>query len=240
MCTVTYVPNNKGYFLTSNRDEKNTRSTAIEPKEYCIANNNLIFPKDADANGSWIVLKENGDSLCLLNGAFVNFIAKNTYRKSRGIIVLEIAYSDNLIETFRKIDLDNIAPFTLVIVQNSDLYECRWDATSKHIQELNNTLPYIWSSVTLYDETKREIRQNWFSNFIQNNAFINQEAIFNFHNTTGDGNVENNLVMNREDKYFTVSITSVVVMPEYIQMQYKNLLADKITTAKFKNVFAQI
>ena len=238
MCTVTYVPSTNGYFLTSNRDEKNTRSTALEPKEYALNNIKIIFPKDVDANGTWIVLKENGDSLCLLNGAFENFTAKDNYTKSRGIIVLEIASAENIVNAFETINLVNIAPFTLVIVHSTVLFECRWDGEEKHILQLDNKLPYIWSSVTLYDKSQRKVRKNWFSNFVKVNQFINQNSIINFHKNTGDENVENNLVMNRDNKYFTVSITSIAVNENILQVQYQNLLTDKIYFAKFENEFA--
>ncbi len=53
MCTVTFVPTQNGYILTSSRDEQKARST-IFPKKYSIANKTLIFPKDELSGGTWI------------------------------------------------------------------------------------------------------------------------------------------------------------------------------------------
>ena len=235
MCTVTYIPAESGYFLTSNRDEKSTRSTAISPKIYYHKNTKLIFPKDPDASGTWIVAKENGDSLCLLNGAFTNFIDNGNYKTSRGLIVLDIASSENLKDRFDKIDLDFVAPFTLLICSKIELYECRWDGENKFIFNLDKTKPHIWSSATLYDEVQREKRKNWFNKFVNLNSNFTQEEIICFHKNTGDGNVENDLVMNRDNKYFTVSITSIVVVENNVQMQYQNLITNDKSVVKFSN-----
>jgi Transport and Golgi organisation 2 len=238
MCTVTYMPASNGYFLTSNRDEKSTRSSAIEPKEYTFKNTNIIFPKDPDANGTWIVLKENGDSLCLLNGAFTNFEDKGNYKKSRGLVVVEIASAQKIVEAFRYTDLNGIAPFTLIMVENKLLYECRWDGTLKHLQPLDNLQPHIWSSATLYDAVQTELRKKWFSNFLHSSTNIQQEDIISFHKNTGGDDTETNLVMNRNNKYFTVSVTSIVVQQGEMQMLYQDIISQKNYRVQFANEFA--
>ncbi len=233
MCTVTYVPHQKGYFLTSNRDEKNTRSQALLPEEYAYGVYRLIFPKDKDAGGTWITLKENGDSLCLLNGAFTNFIDNGLYTVSRGKIVLEIAASSNLVESFNNINLTKTAPFTLVIVYKTKLFECRWDGQRKHCKLLDNSKPHIWSSATLYNSIQQEKREKWFEQFLQKNKQPSQNDIIHFHKNTGDGNRENDLVMNRDDQYFTVSISSIAISENEYTMQYEDLIYNDINTTRF-------
>lgn len=239
MCTVTFFPASNGFYLTSNRDEKSTRSSAIAPKEYIYKNSKILFPKDSDANGTWIVLKENGDALCLLNGAFTNFEDTGNYKKSRGIVVLEIATSQNIVDAFRYINLFGIAPFTLIMVENKLLYECRWDGTLKHMLPLNNLKPHIWSSATLYDEAQRAARDKWFLKFINNKTSILQDDIISFHKNAGEGNRNNDLVMNRDNKYFTVSITCIALQQDDLQMQYQNLLTHDTYIAKFANELAE-
>ena len=53
MCTVTFYPNNNEYILTSNRDEVKHRPT-LAPKKYNINNQEITFPKDEVAGGTWI------------------------------------------------------------------------------------------------------------------------------------------------------------------------------------------
>jgi Transport and Golgi organisation 2 len=234
------MPASNGYFLTSNRDEKSTRSIAVEPKEYTFKNTNIIFPKDPDASGTWIVLKENGDSLCLLNGAFTNFEDTKNYKKSRGQVVVEIATAQNIIDAFRYMDLNGIAPFTLILLENKMLCECRWDGALKYMNPLDNLLPHIWSSATLYNEEQTDLRRKWFSKFLQNNTNIQQEDIISFHKNTGDDNEEINLVMNRNNKYLTVSVTSIAVQQDEMKMQYENLLSNNTYQVKFAKEFAEL
>jgi hypothetical protein len=233
MCTVTYIPSSTGYFLTSNRDEKHTRAHAIAPAKYNIGGADLIFPKDADAGGTWIVLKENGDSLCLLNGAFENFEAKESYGISRGKIVLNIAVSTNLIYAFMHIELLQTAPFTLIVVNDKKLFECRWDGEKKYCKALDKTATYIWSSATLYDASQQAKRENWFNTWKKNNSAVTQKEIFHFHKNTGDGNTENDLIMNRDNKYFTVSITGISVNNNDYLMQYNDIIKHDSSSTSF-------
>jgi uncharacterized protein with NRDE domain len=50
---------------------------------------NVIYPKDPKA-GTWYVVDEKGTVLVLLNGANEKHVAGLNYRKSRGLIVLDI------------------------------------------------------------------------------------------------------------------------------------------------------
>lgn len=229
MCTVTFVPFENGYFLASNRDEKYARKVAEPPSENQINNYKLVFPRDTDSHGTWIVLKENGDSLCLLNGAFEPFIENKTFKTSRGKVVLEIASSPNMLLSFLTTPLCNTAPFTLIIVSNLNLFECRWDGSSKFYKLLNSNKAYIWSSVTLYNNHQQHIRNVWFQNWLNETPSIDIEQLNSFHTNTGDGNPSYDLVMNRNDEVCTVSITLIKVEKKLSSMQYVDL--------KRKNVF---
>lgn len=223
MCTVTFVPFENGYFLASNRDEKYSRKIAVPPTEKQIENYRFIFPRDTNSNGTWILLKENGDSLCLLNGAFEQFIENKTFKTSRGKVVLEIAASPNMVHSFLSTPLCNTAPFTLIIVSNLSLFECRWDGMSKFYKLLNSNKAYIWSSVTLYNNNQQNLRSLWFENWLSKNQAINLEQLHSFHKNTGIGNPAVDLVMNRNDEIFTVSITSIKVEQTLSSMQYIDL-----------------
>jgi uncharacterized protein with NRDE domain len=66
-----------------------TRPSAIAPKTI-VNGKNVIYPKDPKAGGTWYVVDENGTVLVLLNGAEEKHTIKLSYRKSRGLIVLDI------------------------------------------------------------------------------------------------------------------------------------------------------
>lgn len=235
MCTVTYVPINDGYFLTSNRDEKYTRSKALFPQQYLVNNVPLLFPRDIDAGGTWITLTENGDALCLLNGAFENYVHTNKYSLSRGQVVLKLATSNATIDSFDEIDLQNAAPFTLIIVNSNNLFECRWDGENKYYKLLDATAPHIWSSATLYNTHQQQKRKMWFNNWVKKNPQPSLYNLFAFHKNTGDGDKENDLIMNRNNKLFTVSITSIAVANNNGLMQYLDVLNNEYTTVTFKS-----
>jgi hypothetical protein len=198
MCTVTFVP---GAYLTSSRDEHINRGKALMPKEY----DGILYPKDPDKNGSWLAAKQNGDVVILLNGAFVKHVVKPAYRKSRGLILLDIIKDIYPEQCFMKIDLSDIAPFTLVIYASGKLYECRWDGDKKHRLLLDNKKAHIWSSVTLYDEAAAAEKERLFH-------LWPKKEIIHFHHQM---KLKNEMIK-------TVSITHMHVTPGNVTMTYNN------------------
>ena len=88
MCTVSFIPlGNNEFYLTSNRDEWNLRPT-LAPVTEIIAGQEVTFPKDETAGGTWIAAGENGRVCCLLNGAFERHERKLPYGLSRGKVIL--------------------------------------------------------------------------------------------------------------------------------------------------------
>jgi Transport and Golgi organisation 2 len=233
MCTVTYIPLKDKIFLTSNRDEKHSRADAIAPQVYTFGSGKIFFPKDAHANGTWIALHENGNAMVLLNGGFKKHEPNYPYRKSRGLIFLEVMDSEWPLEKYRQTNLNNIEPFTLVIYREGELYECRWDGTEKHITAKDIKTPHIWSSVTLYDDETIARRKNWFSGFIQKTPIPSQDDIFHFHHFGGEGDSENDIRMNRDGFLYTVSITGIESNTEKAFIKYIDLKNDQSYTNSF-------
>jgi len=220
MCTVTFIPSKSGIVLTSNRDEKHWRAAAVPPEIYSLSSGRIIFPKDGDAGGSWFAIHENGNAVIFLNGGFVWHKSQPPYRKSRGLILLDLVNNESPPRSFEKIPLDGIEPFTAVIWENQKLLECRWDGRKKYHKELSSDAPHIWSSATLYDEDVVVKRRKWFDEWLHTNPHPTQEEIMHFHQFTGDGDQHNDLMMNRDGKVFTVSVTSAFIHDREIFMQY--------------------
>jgi hypothetical protein len=227
MCTVSFVPVREKFIITSNRDEKITRKNAIRPQPSMYNGQELFYPKDGDAGGTWIVMKENGDAAVLLNGAFLCHTAEPPYRMSRGIILLEIFSTERPSVTFTKIDLSDIEPFTLVLLENNCLYEFRWDGTEKYYRQLSINRSFIWSSSTLYDGFIVKKREHWFASFLNNHPTPTQQDIINFHRFTGDGDKKNDLLMTRDGLYKTVSITSILLTKDRASMKYLDIKNEK-------------
>lgn len=234
MCTVSFIPVRDQVFITSNRDEKLVRKKALSPAVYAAGDHRLIFPRDGDAGGTWIALKDSGDAAVLLNGAFLPHIPKPPYRKSRGQVFLDILHADRPSQYFIKMKLDNIEPFTIVLLENHTLYEFRWDGQDQYGKQLPAHRPHIWSSSTLYDGLMVKKREQWFASFLNNHPVPTQQDIIHFHHFTGDGDNRNDLLMQRDGVYATVSITSMLLTADRGSMKYLDLSDNQITEKKIE------
>lgn len=236
MCTVSFVIHNDKAIITSNRDEKIVRESAIEPKNYLINNKNVIFPKDPKAGGTWFAINEDGVVLVLLNGAAEKHQLKPSYRKSRGLIVLDLISSSSPLLEWKNIDLLDIEPFTLVLYQNEGLYQLRWNEIEKETIVLDASKNHIWSSSTLYSSEIRAKRAEWFCNFIDTKPEITHKELLNFHRYTEESNLENGLVINRNNALKTLSITQTVIHKNKIEILYTDLIANQEFTNSFITV----
>jgi hypothetical protein len=234
MCTVSFIPVNDIFFITSNRDEKLTRKNAIAPGMFIYNGQKLFFPKDVDAGGTWIVMKENGDAAVLLNGAFICHKAEPPYRLSRGIILLDVISSERPSVVFTKMNLQDIEPFTLILLENNCLYEFKWDGTEKYCKQLNVDRPFIWSSATLYDGLVIKKREQWFASFLNSHSTPTQQDILNFHYFTGDGDKHNDLLMMRDRVYTTISITSILLTKDRGCIRYMDIKNDTSSEIKIE------
>jgi hypothetical protein len=219
MCTVTFIPSEHTVFITSNRDEKQWRSVASLPDVHTGKTGRILFPKDGDAGGTWIASHENGNAVVFLNGGFIAHTPKPPYVKSRGLVLLDLIDQADPYKYFLVMQLENIEPFTAIIWKDHQLYECRWDGKVKHLVQLNEALPHIWSSVTLYDPATIVKRNQWFHDWLSKWKTPSQKDILDFHLFSGDGDCHNDLLMDR-GQVFTVSVTSMAISDDRVQMHY--------------------
>ena len=233
MCTVTFIPatNGNGFILTSNRDERVYRPCS-PPEIYEEKGMLTAYPKDAKAGGSWIAANNKGRICCLLNGAFEPHQKEAHHTSSRGKVLTKLTTSEKTASSlFEEMDLSHVEPFTIITLdQTSDEISCFneiiWDGKQKHIRKLNEKQTYIWSSVTLYNREQRDIRRNWFSKFLQNNAgHINNGNVISFHSGKHIADEAVNIVMEREGGLKTVSITQVYPEKGKISMKYLDLIS---------------
>jgi hypothetical protein len=241
MCTVTFIPVKDTFFITSNRDEKASRAQALPPMPYQLNDAVALFPKDAHAGGTWIAMNENGNAAVLLNGAFLKHTVQPTYRKSRGIIFLELIAAPSPSGHFSTINLEGIEPFTFISFENNRLLECRWDAVKKHSLQLSSGKPHIWSSATLYEEAVVKKREQWFAEFLHKKPLPSQDDILHFHQFTGDGDTHNDLKMDRSGQMLTVSVTGIAIGENSGTMRYADLKENKNYQQKiiFTNSFTE-
>lgn len=233
MCTVSYQSNGRSFILTSSRDEHLTRARAFTPQWYSFSSGKIFFPKDATGNGTWMAYHENGQVMVLLNGGFVNHRSAPPYRKSRGLVFLEIFDCADPQNGFHQAELNNIEPFTLVIRTNEELFEARWDGQLKTVTALNPFQSYIWSSVTLYTNETIKEREEWFRAFIQAKPLLDPDQLIDFHRFAGNGNIENSILMKRGHELTTVSITQFSKLDQSSIFRYYDLLLEQAFESGF-------
>ena len=223
MCTVSFVSLQDSVIITSNRDEHIQRKNAAAPAFHVLQNKKIIFPKDAKAGGTWFAAADNGTVAVLLNGAFVKHMANPPYRKSRGLILLEIIEADTSPDFFNEMNLGNIEPFTVILYQTDSLYELRWDGNTKHKRVLSTDENYIWSSATLYTNEVINRRKNLFDQFINTEKNKTADLIYDFHGYN-HGDDETGFIINRQTGMKTFSITQAVIKPGNIRFLHTDLL----------------
>jgi hypothetical protein len=233
MCTVSFVKSVDKIIITSNRDEAVMRPSAMPPQNYTVNGKNLIFPKDTKAGGTWYAVDENGTVLVLLNGAAEKHLVKLPYRKSRGLIVLDIISSISPKGFWEEIDLENIEPFTLVLLQDQRLFQLRWNGDVKEETELDCDEKHIWSSSTLYAADIREERSKAFHLVFDNNPIISGAEMYKFHRYTKVKNQEQGSVINSNNEMKTLSITQSVIEKNKVDILHYDLVTQKDTASSF-------
>ncbi|MEM6299273.1 MAG: NRDE family protein [Bacteroidota bacterium] len=231
MCTLTYVPNQQNFTLTNNRDEQNTRPTSALPKWHLYKEQKLFFSRDPEAGGTWLGHHPNGRIVCLLNGAFTLHKRELPYRMSRGLVVLEALCADNATDFAAQFSFEGIEAFTLIWVESfseTKLWELRWDQKKAYFKALDPKVPAIWSSATLYDETVKQKRESWFSDWLEA-----ERTIRDFHYEAGqDGNPAEAVCMNRKGGG-TVSISAYQKQGETLNYFHHNLRNEEKTELQF-------
>ena len=224
MCTVSFVSSGNTSFITSNRDEHISRPISFRPKKDVFNGCKLIYPKDPKAGGTWFAVNiSNGAVGVLLNGAFEKHVSTGKYAKSRGLILLDIISAEEPVFYIQDIYLDNIEPFTVILLDKGNLLEFRWDGILKHSKELDTTKNHIWSSATLYSTDVVKKREALFASFLTKHEYHTSEDIVNFH-TTNNGDNENGFIIDRDTGMKTFSVTQASISVDELVLDHFNLL----------------
>lgn len=229
MCLVSFIPLPDGYILSSNRDELTSRAAVMLANESA-GENSITFPADIKG-GSWIIMSNLKRVICILNGAFKNHKRHLPYRLSRGIMMKQFFEYSAAVDFFEQFNFDGIEPFTMVIIEETNLYEFRWDANSKYIKTLEPKNIHVWSSCTLYDEEEQQKRSDMLLQQLEKidlNNHIQLKQIHILKDGPNDG-----LFIQRTDGVETVSHTQVIKSAESIQMNHYDLLQNRVLKSQY-------
>ncbi len=226
MCTVSFVKDKESFIFTSNRDEHIGRPLAFKPEEEIINDLKVIYPKDPKAGGSWFAVNERQVVTVLLNGAFKKHRHTADYRRSRGLVLLDIISSGQPKDVLLNIPLERIEPFTIVLYEDLHLYEFRWDGNHRFFKELDPAASHIWSSTTLYTEEIIRLREELFLEFMSTSTIKNAEEVLKFHSNDYN-DPENGFVIDRANGLKTFSITQAVINPVQSTLRHLDLINRK-------------
>jgi hypothetical protein len=154
MCSLTFIPCYRGYYLAMNRDERKARRDAVPPESTILGGTPAVYPRDS-AGGTWIAANNAGIALALLNW---NDVAANPAEKtrSRGSLIPQLISQCTLQElqdAMGEIGLKGVLPFRVVglVPTKQVICEWRWDLNAVESQ----TYPWVrrhWFSSSLSDD----------------------------------------------------------------------------------------
>ncbi len=226
MCTVTFYKNAEKTIITSNRDEQRDRPGAKAPRKFLKGNNTFYYPVDPQGKGTWFCVKQDGGILVLLNGGDKKHMPLPPYRRSRGLILLDIFDSMNVNRQWQEIDLHGIEPFTIVAFVQNELMQFRWNGCGKSFRILDVNQPHIWSSATLYDDQAINMREAWYSSFLaKKKGNIHEGDFLDFHINTQKNDSLNGLVINRSQTIITKNITQCVIDDKTFALTHLDLIS---------------
>ena len=223
MCTVTFFRNGNKTIITSNRDESTSRPASEKPGTYNVNGKTLYYPRDPKAGGSWFAVDENASVAVLLNGAEIPHTIRGPFRKSRGLILLDILSAEKPLHAWNAINLNEVEPFTMVLYQDGTLTQLRWNYMEKSVRAYNTANNHIWSSVTLYSPEAIAQRKKWFREFQEEYPDADEHSILHFHSGYNVEDKFNGLLMNRENIVKTQSITQAVVLKHKVDLFYHDM-----------------
>lgn len=230
MCVLTYIPtHNQGFIFTNNRDEAMARPKAIPPRKYIIGGKRVFFPKDAQANGTWIATSDDY-TVCLLNGALEKHIHTPPYRQSRGQVILDFFKFDTVDNFAGNYNFEGIENFTLIIVHTKEhlqICEFRWDGKQLSYQSKDPSEAHIWSSCTLYPKEIQTERENWFADFLKQNHTLSNEQVIDFHLHGGTGDSYNDMRIDRNGELVTQCVFQVVRQQQFLSFSFHDLLSEQ-------------
>lgn len=179
MCILSIFSQPSGDFiLTQNRDESIYRQTSRNAEVREFFGHKVIGPVDLNSGGTWIYHTDKY-AVCVLNGGYEKHMHKPPYKKSRGLIILELLKYDSVEEFIPHVELDGIEAFTMVIInlKQNQKNILVWDGKQKFREDVSTEKLIVRSSSTLYDISKKYYHKQVF----ENSRTIQPLEIYNTH-----------------------------------------------------------
>ncbi len=154
MCTLSFIPNEQGYVVAMNRDEKFSRPNPLPPSIV----QNAIYPRET-SGGTWLAINSSALTFAMLNRNPDGPLPHKL--RSRGEVIPALILADTLAETHRRlleIGLNGIWPFRLLAFSPAEREICEWTWSVQLTRAHHDWLPRHWFSSGLSDTEATRVR----------------------------------------------------------------------------------
>ena len=223
MCTISFVPEQHGFYLAMNRDEKRSRPTALPPAIINLPERRVLLPREP-TGGSWIAANDRGICIALINWYRIEREPARSIT-SRGEVVIALAGTSSTEEIaagLAALKLRRLPPFRLIAIVPFEkiLTEWRWDlkrlSARRHLWQ-----PKHWFS-SGFDERRAELeRRRVCSSAQDGQAASSLSWLRRLHRSHAPARGPFSICMHRPDAA-TVSYTEVAVSDRRVRMRYKS------------------
>lgn len=234
MCTVTIVPNDDGFRLVCNRDERRDRQAALAPTLHRLRHRSAIFPVDPDGGGTWVGVNGAGLVAALLNRNTGSKTPPGTRRlRSRGRIIPKLLDSDSwtdAVDMAARLDPAQFGLFRLVLAQRMVAAVVTSDGRGLSVETMGLSGPFMLASSSLGDSVVEPARRRLFERLVADNhgAWLPAQTRFHAHQWRSRTAISVN--MERPDAR-TVSRTVIDVTSQVVGLCYAPLGARDARTA---------
>lgn len=222
MCTVSWIHEDGGYRLFSNRDERHTRKPALGPSIHERCGIRFVAPIDGDHGGSWIAINQFGLSLCLLNRYREGRADAAPNPTSRGFLLIELIDCHSRTDVrnrIREMDLTRFQPFTLLVLEpGRPSLLIHWTGRERLFESDGEaSMPLISSSYDLPGVISA--RRQCFQDLMTQSGKIDDVLLQRFHTNHFPAASAYSTCMHRPDAR-TVSFSRVTVSRDRIEFIY--------------------
>lgn len=230
MCTLSIVPyGRENCRLVFNRDERRTRGFASPPAWHVVGARAALFPRDADAGGTWVGLNDCGLVAMLLNrtddDASMALLTRGTNYQSRGVVVPRVLEARDLagaVSLARRLPRGRFRPFRLVLLRGREVVVI--SASPRDSDETCSELtdPLMLTSSSLGDALVEQPRRRLFIQMMRTSRSERPRAQSRFHAYRWPHRPELGVLMSRPDAR-TVSRTVCDISPDAWTMTYESI-----------------
>jgi hypothetical protein len=222
MCTLTFIPKEKGYLAGMNRDELLTREIALPPRVFVKNGVRAVYPRES-SGGTWIACNSNGVLFALLNWNRAGRGSSSEKNKSRGAIIPELIDqrgSHGASRALEGLDLSDILPFRLIGIFEKEKTILEWRSNGNVLNfEGMDWAPKHWFSSSLSDRSAEEGRSMACAKAWHEPGAGEKEWLRNLHRSHVPAPGPFSVCVHRPDAA-TVSYTEVSCCEPQISMEY--------------------